>query len=151
MTIYRAWPDMPALLGDLMTREWGDVVAARLDPTVAVAPDAVAEAIVTTVRALRENELFTRILTLDPELLLPYLLDRRGRAQQLILDVLGTVIDTGQQQGTIRAGAVAPLARGLVLAAHGFVLSAHTMVDGTVDPQALESELHALVVRALAP
>src|ERR1051326_2383207 len=27
MTIYRAWPDMPAVLGDLMTREWGEVVA----------------------------------------------------------------------------------------------------------------------------
>ena len=27
MTIYRAWPDMPAVLGDLMTREWSEVVA----------------------------------------------------------------------------------------------------------------------------
>src|SRR6187200_1002769 len=27
MTIYRTWADMPTLLGDLMTREWGGVVA----------------------------------------------------------------------------------------------------------------------------
>src|ERR1044072_2217411 len=27
MTIYRTWSDMPQLLGDLMTREWGAVVA----------------------------------------------------------------------------------------------------------------------------
>ena len=27
MTIYRTWPDMPQLLGDLMTREWSGVVA----------------------------------------------------------------------------------------------------------------------------
>src|SRR4051794_41760150 len=27
MTIYRTWPDMPTVLGDLMTREWGEVVA----------------------------------------------------------------------------------------------------------------------------
>src|ERR1700759_5088642 len=27
MTIYRAWPDMPTVLGDLMTREWSEVVA----------------------------------------------------------------------------------------------------------------------------
>ena len=26
MTIYRAWADMPTLLGDLMTREWAGVV-----------------------------------------------------------------------------------------------------------------------------
>src|SRR5215218_11101347 len=30
MTIYRAWSDMPQLLGDLMTREWGALVAASL-------------------------------------------------------------------------------------------------------------------------
>src|SRR3954452_12012214 len=27
MTIYRTWPDMPTLLGDLMTREWSEVVS----------------------------------------------------------------------------------------------------------------------------
>ena len=31
MTIYRTWSDMPQLLGDLMTREWGNVVAAIVD------------------------------------------------------------------------------------------------------------------------
>ncbi len=41
-----------------------------------------------TVRALRDNELFVRIVELDPELLLPYLLSRRGRSQQAILDLL---------------------------------------------------------------
>src|SRR4051794_22183787 len=30
MTIYRTWSDMPQLLGDLMTREWGGVVAESL-------------------------------------------------------------------------------------------------------------------------
>ena len=30
MTIYRTWADMPQLLGDLMTREWGGVVADSL-------------------------------------------------------------------------------------------------------------------------
>src|SRR6476659_6772036 len=27
MTIYRTWPDMAAVLSDLMTREWAEVVA----------------------------------------------------------------------------------------------------------------------------
>ena len=30
MTIYRTWPDMAAVLSDLMTREWGEVVAAAV-------------------------------------------------------------------------------------------------------------------------
>ena len=81
MTIYRAWPDMPAVLGDLMTREWGEVVTravARADAALgetATAADRIVAEVVGTTRALRDNELFVRIVELDPELLLPYLLD----------------------------------------------------------------------------
>ena len=50
-----------------------------------------------------------------------------------------------------RSGLPQAVARGLVLAAHGFVLSAHTMVDDAVDQSALDDELHALISRSLAP
>ena len=46
-----------------------------------------ADGIVGTVRQLRQNELFVRIVELDPELILPYLFSRRGRAQELILQL----------------------------------------------------------------
>ena len=151
MTIYRAWSDMPALLGDLMTREWGTLVASRADLAASPTPDAIADTMVATVNALRENELFTRIVELDPELILPYLLSRRGRSQELVLEVLAAAIDAGQRAGTITDGDPRTIARGLVLAAHGFVLSAHTMVDDAVDQPALDDELHALVSRGLAP
>ncbi|MBM7517822.1 TetR/AcrR family transcriptional regulator [Nocardioides nitrophenolicus] len=151
MTIYRAWSDMPALLGDLMTREWGTLVASGVEvATTTPTPDAIADAVVATVGALRDNELFTRIVELDPELILPYLLSRRGRSQELILEVLAAAIAAGQEAGLITDGGPQALARGLVLAAHGFVLSAHTMVDDDVDQSALDAELHALVSRRLA-
>src|SRR4051794_16961514 len=38
MTIYRAWPDMPTVLGDLMTREWGEVVAVAVEAADAALP-----------------------------------------------------------------------------------------------------------------
>lgn len=151
MTIYRAWSDMPALLGDLMTREWGTLVASGVDVAASPTPDAIADAVVATVNALRENELFTRIVELDPELILPYLLARRGRSQELILEVLAGAIAAGQAAGLITDGLPQAVARGLVLAAHGFVLSAHTMVDDAVDQSALDDELHALISRSLAP
>src|SRR5688572_28125013 len=66
MTIYRTWPDMPQLLGDLMTREWAAVVTAS-DPD-----SDIVDRVFATIRALRDNELFLRIVELDPELLLPY-------------------------------------------------------------------------------
>jgi AcrR family transcriptional regulator len=149
MTIYRAWPDMPTLLGDLMTREWTEVVAAQ--PGIGATAAEVADGLVATVRVLRENELFVRIVELDPELLLPYLLARRGRSQEAIAGVLAERIAAGQAAGTIRAGHPDTLARGLLLAAHGFVLSAQTMVDDAVTEAALDDELRHLARRALAP
>ena len=145
MTIYRTWPDMGRLLGDLMTREWAGIVTAG-------DPDAdIADRVLDTVRALRDNELFVRIVELDPELLLPYLLHRRGRSQDLILDLIEGAVRTGQADGTIRAGHPAVIARSLVLAAHGFVLSGHTMVDDDVTEEALDAELAHLVRRAVTP
>lgn len=153
MTIYRTWSDMQQLLGDLMTREWGavvsDAVAARDGE-----PDPVAQlvdAVVGTVRALRENELFVRIVELDPELLLPYLLSRRGRSQDAILALTEDQIRSAQRAGAVRSGNPAAVARALVLTAHGFVLSAHTMVDDDVTGTELDDELRLVLSRALAP
>jgi hypothetical protein len=92
-----------------------------------------------------------RIVELDPELILPYLLARRGRSQDLILALTDTAIRAGQETGEIRAGNATAMARGLLLAAHGFVLSAHTMVDETVSEAELDDELATLLTRTLQP
>jgi AcrR family transcriptional regulator len=155
MTIYRAWPDMPAVLGDLMTREWGEVVAravadADRDTDRAKAADRLVAEVVATCRALRDNELFVRIVELDAELLLPYLLTRRGRSQQAIADLTAGRIREGQADGSIRDGKPDAMSRALLLAMHGFVLSLHTMVDDDVDESELDSELEQIVRRAVA-
>jgi AcrR family transcriptional regulator len=165
MTIYRTWPDMAAVLGDLMTREWGEVVAAAVvaadgsldssagssDGGRATVADHLVAIVVATTRALRDNELFVRIVELDPELLLPYLLTRRGRSQQAIADLTAGRIRDGQAEGSIRDGDPVVMARALLLAAHGFVLSGHTMVDDDVTEEALDAELAHLVRRAVTP
>jgi AcrR family transcriptional regulator len=151
MTIYRAWPDMAAVLGDLMTREWGEVVTqavAEADAAVgegSPAADRIVAEVVATTRALRDNELFLRIVELDPELLLPYLLTRRGRSQEAIAELTGDRLREGQQDGSVRDGDPVAIARALLLATHGFVLSAHTMVDDQVGEDDLDRELAHLV------
>ena len=145
MTIYRTWTDMPTLLGDLMTREWAGIVAGTAGTGDLV------ERMVATIRALRVNELFVRIVEVDPELVLPYLLARRGRSQDLILAIATAAIAEGQAAGSVRAGNPTAIARGLVLAAHGFVLSAHTMVDDDASEAELDAELALLLTRALQP
>ncbi len=156
MTIYRTWSDMGQLLGDLMTREWAGVVAATVADVASGDPDASATErlvadLVGTVRTLRDNELFVRIVELDPELLLPYLLSRRGRSQDAILAMVAETVRAGQEAGEVRPGNPVAIARALVLAAHGFVLSAHTMVDDDASEAELDEELATLVRRALQP
>ena len=139
MTIYRSWADMPTLLGDLMTREWSGLVARTVaDEGPGDTVERIVDEVARTVDALRRNELFVRIVELDPELVLPY---------TLLTDELAR----GQATGEVRAGSPLAIARGLVLAAHGFVLSAHTMVDDDVSAADLDAELRHLLARALRP
>jgi AcrR family transcriptional regulator len=167
MTIYRRWPDMTALIGDLMTREWGALTQAAM--AVAVGADepvgdedaAAADvswsarrrfvaAIVAATRALRHHPVFRRIIELDPEILLPYLVDRRGRSQDQMLAMMAGAIAGGIADGSIGAGDPALLARGVLLAAQGFVLSLPTMADGFGEDD-LEGQLRLLLDRYLAP
>lgn len=152
MTIYRTWADMPTLLADLMTREWAGVVTDSVtDAGGGSTVERLVEGIVGTVRQLRRNELFVRIVELDPELILPYLFSRRGRSQELILGLTREAVTQGQGAGEVRGGNPDAIARGLLLAVHGFVLSVHTMVDDEVSEDELDDELATLITRSLQP
>lgn len=152
MTIYRAWSDMGSLLGDLMTREWVGIAAAtRVAAADTTTPAGIAAAALSTIRALRDNELFVRIVELDPDLLLPYLISRRGRSQEALVEIMAAEIESGQAAGTIRDGDPVLMARSLTLAGHGFVLSAQTMTDAKVGFAELDAEYARLITRTLEP
>ena len=152
MTIYRAWSDMGSLLGDLMTREWVGIAAAtRVAAVDTTTPAGIAAAALSTIRALRDNALFVRIVELDPDLLLPYLISRRGRSQEALVEIMASEIESGQASGAIRAGDAVLMARALTLAGHGFVLSAQTMTDAEVGFAELDAEYARLIARTLEP
>jgi AcrR family transcriptional regulator len=152
MTVYRTYPDMTSLFGDLMTREWVSLLTGVMaeESDQPPWPTRIANEVVHSVAALRLNPLFHRIVDVDPELLLPYLLQRRGRSQQAVIDLLVEGIAQGQAEGGLRAGDPQLLARTLVLTAQGFVISPQTMVDGEVTGAELDAELATLVERYLA-
>ncbi len=157
MTLYRRWPDMQGLLGDLMTREWTaamDAVTAGNNPGTSLL-DQVRRGLVLTARAIRDDELFAKIVDVDPELLLPYVLERRGRSQELVLALLEPMITEGQRRREIRKGDPMMLARTLLMAAQGFTLSVQTMTDPRPEQglteEDFEDELGLLVQRYLAP
>jgi len=151
MTIYRRWPDMQALLADLLVREWGGLLADALVSASSPTRAAIVDGVLATVTALRENPLFRKIVDVDPELLLPYLLQRRGRNQDQVLAVLGAALTAAQDAGDVRAGDPGHLARGLLLALQGPVLSVGTMTDDSATVDDLDRELRLLIDRYLAP
>ncbi|GAA1941116.1 TetR/AcrR family transcriptional regulator [Nocardioides marmoribigeumensis] len=153
MTIYRRWDDMQAVLADLLVREWDTALREALAATTTASPTpaALAGGVVETVRLLRADELFARIVEVDPELLLPYLLQRRGRNQDRIVEVLATAVRLGQSESLLREGDPVTIARSVVLAAQGYVLSLTTMTDPDVTEDALLGELAHLIEGHLQP
>jgi AcrR family transcriptional regulator len=149
MTMYRRWPDMSSLVADLMTREWSTLVGVAAERAVGDSRrERIVDGVVRAVRALREHPVFRRIVDVDPETLLPYLVDRRGTSQDRILAQLTDDIRRGQADGCVRAADPALLARAVLLTTHGFVISAGTMAD-EVSVADLDAELRLLLDRHL--
>lgn len=150
MTLYRRWPDVRTLVADLMTREFVTLIAevmrdaAHRDP----AGPAVIDGLVGGVRALRDHSLFRKIVDVDPELLLPYLLDRRGASQEAMLGLLERDLRAGHEDGSIRRDDLARQARAVLLIAQSFVMSARTMADDG-DAASLDDELRRILERYL--
>ncbi|MEU6174212.1 TetR/AcrR family transcriptional regulator [Streptantibioticus parmotrematis] len=156
MTIYRRWPDVRALVGDVMTREWVAVaLGAAPEPDSAVPVRAqLVEGLVEGLRAFREHPLLRKILDVDPELLLPYLVDRRGASQNALLEVLIDAVRRGHEDGSVRADHPVRQARSVLLVVQSFALSLRTMTDDA-DPELAEADFHDelrhILERTLAP
>ncbi|TDD85492.1 TetR/AcrR family transcriptional regulator [Actinomadura darangshiensis] len=155
MTLYRRWPDVRTIVADLMTREWTAIGSALQPPDDGrpVRPRMV-DGLVTGVRTFRDHPLLRKIIEVDPELLLPYLLDRRGASQRVFLAWFEEAIDAGHRDGTIRPGHPARQARALLLVVQSFGLSAPTMLDAAdpgLDSDAFDAELREILERMLAP
>lgn len=153
MTVYRRWPDAQSLVADLMSREWHRVLvdtALAADGGEGPLRGRLVAQIVTVSRALREHPLLRKIREVDPEVLLPYMLDRRGAGQGEMLDFLLEALAAGQAEGSVRAGDPALMARAVFLTAQSFVLSMAIVADGA-PAAAFDSELARLIDGYLAP
>ncbi|MEV4332741.1 TetR family transcriptional regulator [Streptomyces sp. NPDC049597] len=156
MTLYRRWPDVRTLVGDLMTREWIAVaVGAMPDPAAGTPVRArVVDGLVAGVAAFRAHPLFHKILDVDPELLLPYVIDRRGASQDALLGLLTGALDEGHEDGSVRRVHTDLQARSLLLVVQSFVLSLRTMTeegDPELSDTAFLGELRTVLERTLTP
>ncbi|GAB4049907.1 TetR/AcrR family transcriptional regulator [Catellatospora paridis] len=153
MSVYRRWPDVQSLVGDLMSREWHRVIVDAARQAAAADGPLRSRLVAQSVAAaatLRTHPLLRKILEVDPEILLPYMLDRRGAGQEEMLGFLVEMIAAGQDEGSVRAGDPARLARAVLLTAQSFVLSVATVSDGHT-PAEFDEELALLLDRYLSP
>jgi AcrR family transcriptional regulator len=158
MTLYRRWPDVRALVGDLMTREWIAVAVGAMpenDPgTPTPSRTRLVDGLVAGVTAFRAHPLFHKIRDVDPELLLPYVLDRRGASQDALLELIAGAAAEGHADGSVRTMHPDLQARSLLLVVQSFTLSLRTMTD-EADPELTEraflGELRTILERTLTP
>ncbi len=153
MSVYRRWPDVQSLVGDLMSREWHRVIVDAARQAAASDGPLRSRLVAQSVAAaatLRTHPLLRKIMEVDPEILLPYMLDRRGAGQEEMLGFLVEMIAAGQAEGSVRPGDPARLARAVLLTAQSFVLSVATVTDGHT-PSDLDEELTLLLDRYLSP
>ncbi|MDP9386132.1 MAG: TetR/AcrR family transcriptional regulator [Actinomycetota bacterium] len=134
-TAYRRHPDVASLLSSLMTREFGRVLE-RASAEVAEIPTGRERVVAQTVlggRMLGADPLFERILDVDPELLLPYVVERLGEVQRMVIAGLAAEIARGVEDGSIRSERPETLAAAIELLARGFLLGAHAERDDDLD------------------
>jgi AcrR family transcriptional regulator len=149
-TLYRRWPNVRAVVAALMTRESAAVVAACFDVPGGSARDRLVEGMVSAVRRTREHPLLRKIVEVDPEFLLPYLLERRGSSTDAQLAAIEHVVRAGHLDGSVRPGDPPWQARALLLAAMAFVLSGPIMAaPGEREP--LDAELRQMLDRYVTP
>lgn len=126
MTVYRRYGDMPSLVSALLTRELVGLIE-QAGADVADRPTArerLVQAGVLVVERLAEHPLWRRVLDLDPELLLPLVVDRFGASQRAAAELVAQQVAEGQRDGSVRPVDPQLAATCLLLTAQSFVFSA---------------------------
>lgn len=153
MTVYRRYEDLPSLVSAVLRVELAEVIAsAQSEATDLPTQRArISAALSRTAIALIEHPLLSQILSLDPEALVPFMVDRLGSTQRTALQILREMIKEGQDgDQSVRAGDRDSMALTLLIAMQSFVFSARAVA--TADPlNHVHGEIEILVNNYLAP
>jgi AcrR family transcriptional regulator len=132
MTLYRRFPDVRSLVRTLMTREFGALLreVQISGANTGTARTRLVQHAVSAIRLLAENPLMQRVLDLDAELMLPYLVERLGSTQRLVEQFLIGQLIEGHEDGSVRAGDPTAQARLVLLTTQAMVLSVRPATTG---------------------
>ena len=142
MTVYRQHADLDSLVGALLKRELMAVLdqARREVAHLTTARERLVETSVLTVDRIDRHPLYRRVLDLDPELLLPLVVDRFGSTQLAAREVVRAQLEEGRCDGSIRQADTGLQATCFLLTVQSFVFSARL-----VEPLGVSAELRILL------
>lgn len=147
-TLYRRWQNVGQVVAALLTREWTAVAEQAIDGTTSTGRARLVDVIAQIARVSRTHPLLRKIIDVDPEFLVPYLLHRRGTNTDNQHALIEQGIRDGIADGSIRPGDVEARARSVLLTAWSFVLTGPALTE---DHDSLDEQLRDLVERYLKP
>lgn len=152
MTVYREYGDSATLFRAMLTSEIEDVVAEAeaLAGPGRTSRERLVTAAVAGSRRLATHPLFLRVLDLDPELLLPMVVDRLGSGQRHARNRIVELLQAGIADGSVRGLDPATAAHTVLLTAQSFVFS-HRITNAEPGLGDLWEELATMLDRYLAP
>ena len=152
MTLYRQYGDSAAVFRALLTRELTQIVEAATAEASGLPSvrERLVEATVGSVRRIVAHPLMHRILEVDPELLLPLVVERVGSSQRVAQAHMRDLLVAGMAEGSIRVVEPDVATHVLILAVQSFVFSAR-VTEAESDPEAVYRELGHLLDAYLQP
>ncbi|WP_017590491.1 TetR/AcrR family transcriptional regulator [Nocardiopsis ganjiahuensis] len=170
-TVYRRWPDVTALVADLLTRELRRILVAeeaKAEGEARAGAGAAGEGATTekgpadnvrtqlvrhaagVARAMLAHPLVNRIVDTEPELLATYTFHRLGSSHRAAFDLVEPAIAAGQAEGSVREGDPAVLAHLFMVTVQNTVTSRRLFTD-VLDSGGLVDELSVLLDGYLRP
>jgi AcrR family transcriptional regulator len=157
MTVYREYGDAPTLWRSLLTAEISDVVSQADQAAQSSARNGrerLVTAVVEGVTRLAQHPLVSRVLELDPELILPFVVDRLGSGQQIAAESLREMLTAGIADGSIDEHDgerdIAATAHLLLLITQSLVFSSRVAPEDT-DFDAVTAQLQRMLDSYLRP
>lgn len=151
-TLYTHFADVDQATAALLTRELVHLLTASVedDEGTRSARERLVSRALRLAATVPDDPLIERILELDAQLLVPYLVQRLGSSQRAILDTVTDLVAAGQQDGSIRDGNPSAIAFSTFLVVQSFVISAR-IAEAEHGREAAVAELRLILERSLAP
>lgn len=152
MTIYRRWKNANDLVLDMLTHDISRMVsnASNSCPATKNGRERLVCIALDTLEALGKDEVFKSLRAHDPLILTPYILERTGASQKVLIEAMRSMLQAGMEDGSIRKLPLKEATYMLIFTMQIFVLS-YDVIEHEVNLEGVIAELKEALIRYLKP